>query len=270
MKSKDIIEIKNINPADLSQVSQIASLYADVFAGPPWNEATKCLTSDSFYGLDTQAGSPCPDCSSPLTEAYPQFETTKYILGELGKTNPIGLLAFVNSELAGFSWGYQTTPEELAESTKWKTSEMKVKVKDLLADYGVTGQFFFGSETGVDPKYRDKGLGRKLVKARLNEILSSGEKYALVRTNVNSPMYGIIDGGKTKGLDGFFQILGPISNRNFWTGKWELRKEAGKPVYENDMVDSEDPDRVLFLFKRSLYNRIQSEPTPGQLMSAGW
>lgn len=270
MKSIDIIEIKSINRNDLNQIAEVAGLYANVFAGPPWYEATKCLTSGSFYGADTTAGAPCPDCSNPLSEAYPKDETTQYILGELGKTNPIGLLAFVNSELAGFSWGYRTTPKELVESSKWKTPDMKQKVYDLLADYGVSGSLFFGSETGVDPKFRDKGLGKKLVRARFDEILRSGEKYALVRTNVNSPMYGIIEGSSmSKGLDGFFQILGPISNKKFWTGNWELKKKTGKQVYANDMVDTENPDRVLFLFKRSLYDRIQREPSPAQLMTDG-
>lgn len=269
MRSKDIIEIKRIKSTDLGQVSQIADLYAGVFAGPPWNETTKCSTTGIFYGTETQIGSPCPDCEMPLLEAYPQDETTKYILGELGKSNPIGLLAYVNSELAGFSWGYQTSPDDLV-NTKWKSQVMQNIVKDLLTQYGVTKSLFYGSETGIDPKYRGKGLGKKLVNTRFSEIIRSGEKYALVRTNVNSPMYGIINGGISKGIDGFFQILGPISNQKFWTRNWEIKKREGKTIYANNIVDNEKPERVLFLFDRSIYDRLQNQPTPGQLMSAGW
>ncbi len=270
MNSKDIITIQRLDQADFGQVGQVADLYAKVFAGPPWNETTRCPTTSSFYGEETQVGSPCPDCRVPLLEAYPRDETVKYILGELGKTNPIGLLAFVNSELAGFSWGYQTRLDDLVSSTKWKTPEMRSIVKDLLTSYGVKISLFYGSETGIDPKYRGKGLGKKLVNARFKKIIDSGENYALVRTNVNSPMYGIIKGGRSKGLDGFFQILGPISNQNFFTGNWSIKKRRDKTVYSNNIVDRERPERVLFLFDRSLYNRIQNEPTPGQLMSGGW
>lgn len=262
MKSKEIIQLKNIDPSNIGEVSKIGDLLADVFAGPPWNEATKCPTGASYYGRETQAGSPCPDCQAPLVEFYPKEETIQYILGELGKNNPIGLLAYVNNELAGFSWGYQTTPSGVA--TKWKTPQMQGLVQELLANYGVEDTLFYGSETGVDPQFQGKGIGKKLVRARFEEILRSGEKYALVRTNVNSPMYGIVNGSWIqKGLDGFTQILGPVANQS-WSGKWEQKNK-----YIN-MLDSERPDRVLFLFDRARYDYIKSQPTPGEMMSAGW
>lgn len=236
MKSKDVIEIKNINPSNIGQIDQVAGLYADVFAGPPWNEATKCVTTGSFYGPDTQAGAPCPDCSTPLAEAYPRDETTEYILDEMGKANPIGLLAFVNSELAGFSWGYQTTPDKLAES-KWKTPKMQKTVKDLLAKYGVSDKFFYGSETGIDPQFRGKGLGKQLVESRLWRILSTGENYVLIRTNIDSPMYGIC-----KYTKGFEQILGPVADRPLFSKKWQKKYK-----YIN-AIDEENVDRALFLY----------------------
>ena len=264
MKNKEILQINQIDPGNSGQIGQLADLYADVFAGPPWNEVTKCASTGSFYGSDTTVGSPCPDCQTPLLEAYPREETIRYILGELGKSNPIGLLAFVNNELAGFSWGYQTDVNSLAMS-KWKTPKMQEAVKSLLVDYGVTDKLFYGSETGVDPKFQGKGLGKKLVTARLNRIISSNERYALVRTNVNSPMYGIINGSWIKGgMDGFTQILGPVADTKFWTGEWQQ-----KNTYIN-MLDSENPERVLFLFDKKRYENIQKQPTPGQLMSAGW
>lgn len=245
MKSKDIIEIKSINRNDLNQITEVAGLYANVFAGPPWNESTKCLTTGSFYGPDTQAGNPCPDCSTPLAEAYPIDETVEYILGELGKANPIGLLAFVNSELAGFSWGYQTTPEELAES-KWKTPKMQNTVKDLLSSYGVSGKLFYGSETGVDPEFRGKGLGKQLVRTRLNQVIRSGEKFMVVRTNLNSPMYGICSE-----MGEFAQILGPVARTGWFNNKY-------KPAFEYvNTLDSENPERVLFLYDRVAQEKWQ-------------
>jgi len=235
-KESNKLVISNLDSTNSMLIYGVSDLYAKVFAGPPWNETTKCSTSGSYYGPESQAGLPCPDCSIPLSEAYPQAETASYILSELGKANPIGLLAFINNELAGFSWGYQTTPDKLVES-KWKTPKMKLKVKNLLAEYGVTDQLFFGSETGVDPKFRGKNVGKELVESRLRRILRTGENYVLVRTNIDSPMYGIC-----KYTAGFEQILGPVADKPLFSKKW------GKKYKYVNAIDEENVDRVLFLY----------------------
>lgn len=251
MKSKDVLEIKNINPQDGVQVGQLAELYANVFAGPPWNEVTKCVTSGSFYGADTQAGAPCPDCSTPLSEAYPKDETIAYILQELGKSNPIGLLAYVNNELAGFSWGYQTTPQDLANA-KWKTPKMQQTIKDLLATYGVKGTVFYGSETGMDIQFRGKGIGKKLVRTRLDQVNQSTAKFMVVRTNVDSPMYGIC-----KEMGEFLQVLGPVAQTGWFDKKY-------KPTFRYvNALDTENVDRVLFVYDKVRY---QSRPVEGGTM----
>lgn len=236
MKSKDILQIKSIDKANIDQIRQLAGLYADVFAGPPWNEVTKCATSSKFYGKDTQAGTPCPDCQNPLLEAYPKDETVGYILGELGKSNPIGLLAYVNSELAGFSWGYETNLENVAQS-KWKTPQMQQSVQKLLESYGVKDKLFYGSETGLSPAFQGLGIGKKLIRNRLDKIVRTGENYVLIRTNVNSNMYGIC-----KEIEGFDQILGPVSSKGFLSRKW---KQESKYINGQDL---ENPNRVLFLY----------------------
>lgn len=247
MKSKDTLQIKSIDTNNANQIGQLAGLYANVFAGPPWNEVTKCATSGSFYGTDTQTGSPCPDCQTPLLEAYPKEETIRYILGELGKSNPIGLLAYVNTELAGFSWGYQTGSKNLVES-KWKTSKMQQVVKDLLASYGVTDQVFYGSETGVDPEFQGKGIGKQLVRTRLEQVNQSGAKLMVVRTNFNSPMYGICTE-----MNQFRQILGPVARTGWFNNKY-------KPAYEYvNAIDSENVDRVLFLYDKVEYQNRRTE-----------
>ncbi len=243
MKIKENIQIDNIDRQNASQLSGLATLYADVFAGPPWNEVTKCASTGDFYGQDTSAGGPCPDCQTPLLEAYPKDETIKYILGELGKSNPIGLLATINTELAGFSWGYQTQVKDLAKS-KWKTSQMQDAVQALLSSYGVDDSVFYGSETGVDPQFQGKGLGKQLVSERLKQVKDSDVKFMLVRTNFNSPMYGIC-----QRLEEFGQILGPKAKKGLFSREY-------RPSYRYvNGLDSENSDRVLFLYDKGKFQQ---------------
>ncbi len=242
-KETNKIVISNIDPTNTMLINGMADLYANVFAGPPWNEVTKCVKSNTFYGSDTQAGKPCPDCQAPLMEAYPKDETTSYILRELGKTNPIGLLAFVNNELAGFSWGYQTNVQGLVES-KWKTPKMRQTVEDLLSEYGVKDQLFYGSETGVDPQFQGKGIGKQLVRNRLIQVNNSESKFMIVRTNINSSMYGIC-----QNMGQFTQIMGPVAETGWFNKKY-------KPSYRYiNTIDSENTDRVLFLYDKAEYKR---------------
>ena len=55
---------------DSSKITQIAKLYAQVFAAPPWNEAVKCDSCNKFQGLDVSLESIC-NCGGVFKEAYP-------------------------------------------------------------------------------------------------------------------------------------------------------------------------------------------------------
>lgn len=247
MESKEKIKINNIDTSNGPQISQLADLYANVFAGPPWNEIARCTNTQAFYGAENQPGSACPDCSIPLEEAYPQESTIKYILGELGKSNPIGLLATIDTKLAGFSWGYQTDRDSLAES-KWQTGKMKQVVKDLLTSRGVNNKLFYGSETGVDPKFQGKGLGKQLVNDRLKQVEESNANFMLIRTNVSSPMYGIC-----QNLAQFKQILGPVAKKGLVSRKFKKTDEI------INTLDSENSERVLFLYNKTSYQNSQPD-----------
>ena len=75
------VEITRVDPkGDSRMLRNLAEIYAEVFAGPPWNEFTICPSSGEFFGKETKVGQKCPDCSSKLLPAYPLDETEKYIL----------------------------------------------------------------------------------------------------------------------------------------------------------------------------------------------
>lgn len=235
MKNKDIVQIKRIDTLDNSQLNQLAGLYARVFAGPPWNEITKCATSKTFFGPETTVGNPCPDCGSALQEAYPTQETVEYIVQELSKPNPLGFLAYVQGELAGFSWGYETTVQEIAKS-KWNTPRMQQTIQETLTELGVIKPLFYGSETGVDPQFRGQGIGKKLFETRL-AFAKKNQNFVLTRTNVNSPMYGI-----SKQTAWVKQIFGPTASKPLFSKSW---KNDNKYITG---IDKENTERVLFLY----------------------
>lgn len=70
------IEGRPPRPAS-DELTEMAEVYADAFAGPPWNEYTKCPSDNAFYGRETEVGEPCPDDNVPLELAYPLNPTKK-------------------------------------------------------------------------------------------------------------------------------------------------------------------------------------------------
>lgn len=66
------------------ELGAMASVYADAFAGMPWNEYTQCNEEGIFFGRETNPGDRCSSCGqAELVQAYPESETREYIAKEL-------------------------------------------------------------------------------------------------------------------------------------------------------------------------------------------
>jgi hypothetical protein len=219
---------------DLRLIESIANLYAQVFAGPPWNEFCRCSCCNKFYGQEQSIGLPSPCCSEPLIEAYPLAETSDYIRKELAKENALLIyLLNPNNKIFGFAWGYQSTPQQFAEE-KYQTQEMRRTIINLLNSAGLPEELpiYYFSECGVEENNRRKGYANILTK-KIIETANTLGLPLLMRTNCQSPMVAVAQ------KFGMKQFFGP------------------EMIYQNSQIittgrvingmDLENPNRVLFI-----------------------
>lgn len=166
-------------------MSEIAQVYSEVFAGPPWLEVSKCSTCGSFGSSEVAQGKSCSCGGSFDVPAYPLVETTEYVRGELARQSALGLwLAVGTKELQakGFGWGYGTEAKMLARQ-KYKTDALQSIVRELLVS---SGAFFYISEVGVLPSLQGEGWGKALTSA----LIDGSKQYSnvVLRTSEDSPM----------------------------------------------------------------------------------
>lgn len=212
-------------------ISNIASLYAKVFAPPPWNEAVKCNIDGQFKGLDTPIGSKC-ECGGTYVEAYPLEETIEYIEKESQKTGFKIINITDDKNIIGFAWSYLTTPEKLVVS-KWSKTENQERFLNLLERQNINfgENFRYFSECGVNPNIRGLGLSNQLTN------LVSGKETTIYRTNCLSPMMAVAN------KLGFIQIMGPEV----------IIDRQAKNIFETgqtiNFLDTENPQRTLFIKK---------------------
>ena len=218
----------------LIRADRIASLYALVFSGPPWNEFTLSLDCDSYFGLDTKPGDTCANCGDILQLAYPIGETANKIRKEVSRPN--GLLAILEKEnnLVGFTWGFSYESSEQFAEDKYKVEIYQNNIVDLLKKSGVNKDFYYFSETGIAPEERGQNLSNILAK----EIINKGYSLNLpvvMRTNWQSPMVAVAR------KFNMVQILGSIP----------LIDSMSKTIFNTGLtingLDLENRDRVLFV-----------------------
>jgi predicted GNAT family acetyltransferase len=204
-----------VNPD--SDLTPVARLYADVFAGPPWGEYTKCPECNTFYGLRTKVGDLCSNkCRTPLTLAYPLDETVKYIAEELSKPKSKGLLIGEGSEVKAFAWGYAFNSAEQFIQEKYHTEETAKRVRQSLCAMDILEELFYVSEVGVHSVYRGNGWSNILT-GQLVAVADDNGIPVVMRTNHVSPMVRV---GRKNGME---IIMG----------------------HGTDLPDSENPERVL-------------------------
>lgn len=224
----------SIERLDESRVEAVAELYANVFAGPPWNEYTRCGNCLTFFGRESEPGQSCSRCGGILKLAYPKDETTVYIRKEASRPNAVCLIIKENP-LSGFAWGFSYESPEAFVQEKYRTEEMRIKIKSALQTSGISGQFFYFSECGIAGKKRGKGLSNLLTE----ELIQEAEDRNLplvMRTNYQSPMMAVAERFT------FTQVMGPKVEINRLS---KTITATGEIV--NDFIDSEIPERALFI-----------------------
>lgn len=226
-----------------SDLRPVANAYAEVFAGPPWNENTICQDGcSSFFGLETQVGQPCPDnsCKGVLSEAYPLDRTVRDMQMDIARPWSSSKALMRGAEVAGFAIGFPWTAVDFAKQ-KYNSDEMQKAVVDLLLSMRLR-EFKYISEIGVKEAFRGQGLSNALVEDLLKERGSLIEPRGVVlRTNYNSPMVAVC---KKFGLT---QIYGPEVQIFNGSGSKKLVVDQ-EPV--NGLTDLDNPSRVLFAASR--------------------
>lgn len=168
-----------------SKLVKIARLYANAFAGDPWNEYKVC-DSGHYFGRQPELNS-CTNCGQPLKIAYPEESTSEYIAKEI--TNPEGtLITFEDEsgEVFAAGWGYACAAEEFKYSL-----EMKKKVADRIKKVAEKAQrLFYLSEIMVDAAVQKQGIATKITKC-LFEAAQSLNLNLVMRTRFDSPMVRI-------------------------------------------------------------------------------
>lgn len=224
----------------LEELIDMASVYADAFAGSPWNEHTKCPAEGVFFGKETKSGEMCLNCEeAELVQAYPSNETQQYIKKELARPDSSLFLLEANKHIVGFTWGFAyDNPEQFAEE-KYDTKEMQTNIINILGKYGIQSSFYYLSESAIldKPDLRGKGVSLQFHKVRL-EVASEKGLPAIQRTSAVGPMY------RTSQKSGMTQISGPeviVDTRN--------RTFTRTGSYINNQVDIENEPRVLFFKK---------------------
>lgn len=232
------IRLEQIDPrGNLPLLTTLARVYGEVFAGPPWNEYTKCAVGcKEFFGLDTKPGDFCPKCNNTLELAYPLKDTISYIEEEMGKPNPVMFLGKDNNEIIGFTWGYSYLPKEFAEE-KYRTGQMRETIVYVLKKEGIEERFFYCSETGIIESYRGRGLSNQFYKKRL-EFAKKLELPVIARTNCNSPMVAVAESFNLRQIMGPKMIVDRLNKKIIPTG-----------IMVNNCQDAEIEERVLFMLQ---------------------
>lgn len=227
--------IKNLDPLAEEDIMQTALLYAEVFAGPPWNEYTVCGSCEQFQGQETQVGDNCPHCEGTLQEAYPLQSQTETIRKEISKENAAAfILREEDGTIKAFAWGFSYDSAEAFANTKYHEATMQSDIKSLLQEKDITGPFFYLSEVGIHPDYRNNGLANTLSGLLVQEAKAK-DMSLVMRTNAKSPMVAV---AKKFGMS---QIMGPEV--------YTFNNAVGTTDKVIGFQDRENEDRILFLLK---------------------
>ncbi|MBN2016249.1 GNAT family N-acetyltransferase [Candidatus Dojkabacteria bacterium] len=199
--------LQGSNPEAISfrQMENLASLYAETFAAPPWNEVGRCFQCGNFF---SEKGNSCPNDGNIIEQAYPLGWTTSYIGKELGRQNSYFVL-FQTQEgkFISFGWGYQISLRELTQEKYSQEERTQKNFLELLSRRLRSSQdspVFYISEIGTAPGWRGKGLATEILKLLLDRSMFLGLK-AVTRTIIDPPsIYGVAQ------KIGMTQISGPL------------------------------------------------------------
>lgn len=170
-------------PCSLIMINDIAKAYQQTFAGYPWFEGYKCPMCQEGFSL-VHTGKICTKCSTPekqvlLADYWPTDTIISDFNKEMAKPGAICVVAKVDKEIIGFTWGYNVlcSPE----------LDDHLDAPNLHKRHD--GEYFYLDEVAVAPDYQKNGIGRKLVARIIGE---QSQKQILLRTKEDGSMFNLV------------------------------------------------------------------------------
>lgn len=156
--------------------AQIVECYRDVFADAPWHEWLQCSRCKKYWGikdLGLLVSAGFRHCNMPLVDFWPREHVTHDLQTEITE-NASCWLAMDGEKVIGFCWGYPITITKLV-------SKLGIPVDDSLqADRN--GLVAYQDEVGVRTSYRGNKIAKTMVLRRLDDFISQGLQFGIVRT----------------------------------------------------------------------------------------
>lgn len=170
-------------PWSPEMINDIARAYQQTFAGYPWFEGYKCPVCGKGFPL-SHTEKTCAMCSTTekqvlLVDYWPSSTIVSDFNKEMAKPGAICVVANVNEEIIGFTWGYNVLGSPDLDS--------RLDAPSLHQRH--SGKYFYLDEVAVVPDYQGKGVGRKLI-AKI--ICMQLHEQILLRTKEDGPMFNLV------------------------------------------------------------------------------
>lgn len=170
-------------PWSPEMINDIARAYQQTFAGYPWFEGYKCPVCGKGFHL-SHTEKTCAMCSTTekqvlLVDYWPSSTIVSDFNKEMAKPGAICVVANVNEEIIGFTWGYNVLSNTDLDS--------HLDAPSLHQRHN--GKYFYLDEVAVVPNYQGKGVGRKLI-AKI--ICMQLQEQILLRTKEDGPMFNLV------------------------------------------------------------------------------
>lgn len=201
MSSERVTSFKgqDLSSKDLIQLAKIDNR---VFCGPPWFEGTFCIDCNGMRNptVELEDSEVCNKCDTPVISLDTRIRKVKE---ELSFDKSIVALAKNDADkIIGYAFGYIIKSPEDFVSDKYGTETTRLAVKGAIENFGIKGQLFYWSGTGVDLEYRGRGISNLLGKS-MHDWANKNNLPQVTRTLYDSPIVNV-----EKKL-GFQIIVGP-------------------------------------------------------------
>ena len=181
----DHLTYQRFNPhVDVHFLSGVVACYQNIFAEQPWNEWKKCVVCNKKWGSDDSEeiiSLNSIHCDQSLVDFWPEEIVVIDLLKEINQ-EASSWIVLDQEKVVGFCWGYPISPEDL--EIKLELPGLANNIKTYSED---CDKVAYQDELGLLSEYRNKGIAKNLVKARLNDFRDQSLNVGVLRTKTNPP-----------------------------------------------------------------------------------